>query len=163
MAVIVSDTSPLNVLIRLGQVEVLRKLFDRVILPPAVLSEMQHARAPAEVRAFASALPDWIAVQSPVSLLSLSRLDAGEIAAISLALELGAAVLIDERAGRDAARAAGLDVIGAIGVLERAAEVGWIADLAQVYLQVRALNHHIDERILDASLKRHLSRRRPEP
>jgi predicted nucleic acid-binding protein len=57
----------------------------------------------------------------------LARLDAGERAAIEIALKEGAdAVLMDEIAGRQAARDAGLIAVGTIGILAEAARNGWI-------------------------------------
>ena len=58
--IVVADTSPLNYLIRLGHPDVLQKIYGRVLVPRAVLIEMQHPEAPSEVRAWASAPPVWI-------------------------------------------------------------------------------------------------------
>jgi predicted nucleic acid-binding protein len=44
--IVVADTSPLNYLIRLGRPEVLQAIFGRVLVPRAVLVEMQHPEAP---------------------------------------------------------------------------------------------------------------------
>ena len=43
-AVIVSDTSPLRALDFLGQLELLSRVFDRVIVPPAVRDGLQQPR-----------------------------------------------------------------------------------------------------------------------
>ncbi len=51
---VVSDASPLNVLIRIGLVDVLERLFGRVVIPPVVAREMSHPQTPAVVR-------DWLA------------------------------------------------------------------------------------------------------
>lgn len=48
------------------------------------------------------------------------RLGAGEIAAVSLAAELGCPVLVDDRDGVRLAEARGLDRIGTLGVLIQA-------------------------------------------
>ena len=48
--IVAADTSPLNYLIRLGRPDVLREIYGRVLVPHAVLMEMQHPEAPAEVR-----------------------------------------------------------------------------------------------------------------
>ena len=120
---------------------------------------MAHPRAPEQVRAFIAAPPLWLIIQPPIVLLALPKLDPGEIAAISLAVELRASVMIDERAGRDAAIAEGLDVIGAVGVLERGANMGFIADLQIVHDRIRSMRFHINDRILKASLERHRSNR----
>ncbi len=49
--IVVADTTPLNYLIKLGYPDVLRELYGRVLVPSAVLTEMQHPEAPHEVRA----------------------------------------------------------------------------------------------------------------
>lgn len=157
MTLVVSDNSPLNLLVRIGCEGILPSLFNRVVIPPEVVSEMTHPKAPAEVRAFIVSPPTWLAVQAPVTRLPLPHLDSGEAAAISLAAELGAALLIDETDGRHEAQTRGLIVIGAVGVLERAADAGFMVDLAEAHNRVRGLNFHVAESILRASLARHLA------
>ncbi len=44
--IIVSDTSPLNYLVLIGCVDVLERLFGRVIIPEAVLNELRHEKTP---------------------------------------------------------------------------------------------------------------------
>ena len=157
MTLVVSDNSPLNLLIRIGHAEVLPALFQSIVIPPDVANEMAHPKAPAEIQAFIASPPPWLAVQAPKTRLTLSHLDPGEVAAISLAVELSAALLIDEMDGRQEAQARGLIVIGAIGVLERAANAGLIPDLADAHTRIRGLRFHIADAILDASFQRHLA------
>ena len=79
--------------------------------------------------------PTWLEVQTVAASLnaSLTWLDAGEREAIRLATELAAdALIIDEPAGREAARQQGVRVIGTLRVLYDAAEVG-LCDLARAY------------------------------
>lgn len=159
MTLVVSDNSPLNLLVRLGQANVLPALFQHVVIPPEVATEMAHPRAPVEVRTFIATPPAWLAITAPTVRLPLPHLDAGEAAAISLAAELGAALLIDELAGRQEAHARGLTIIGAVGVLERAADAGLIPDLAAVHNQIRTIRFHLSDAILQASLARHLAKR----
>lgn len=158
MTLVVSDNSPLNLLVRLGLIDMLPELFGSVVIPDAVADEMADPRAPAAVRAFIAAPPAWLVVQSPASPLDLPRLDRGEAAAVSLAVELRAAVLIDELAGRREAQALGLSVVGAVGVLEVAADAGHIADLASVHAALRGLDFHVSESILLDSMTRHTRR-----
>jgi len=72
-----------------------------VLVPGAVLIELQHADAPSEVRAWSSAPPAWLEerqVQQIEGSLA-AELGAGEREAISLALEAKTDVLlVDERA-----------------------------------------------------------------
>jgi predicted nucleic acid-binding protein len=57
--IVVADTSPLNYLIRLGHADVLPEIYGRLLVPQAVLDEMQHPEAPSDVRGWASAPPAW--------------------------------------------------------------------------------------------------------
>ena len=157
MTLIVSDYSPLNVLIRIECQDILPKLFDQILIPPEVADEMAHPAAPTVIQQFVSHPPPWLSIQSPMRILPLPGLDLGERAAISLAIEIKAPLLIDELSGRRLAKEQGVDVIGAVGVLERAADVGLIADLAAVHQKIRSLNFHIGEEILTQSLARHLA------
>lgn len=97
---VVSDTSPLNYLVLIGQDRLLPALFTRVVTAPAVIAELGHPGSPATVRAWAASLPGWLEVRSPQALHPSLHLGLGETQAISLAAELRAdAVLIDERQG----------------------------------------------------------------
>ena len=49
MTVVVADTSPLNYLVRIGQIEILHTLYRRVLVPPEVLGELADSGAPPEV------------------------------------------------------------------------------------------------------------------
>ena len=109
--IVVSDTSPLNYLILVQAVEVLPAIFDRVYIPERVVAELNHPAIPAQVAEWISAPPAWLIIRSPLKTESELRLDPGETHAISLALELHADwLLIDEWAGRNAAKSRGLPV-----------------------------------------------------
>jgi predicted nucleic acid-binding protein len=49
MTVVVSDSSPLNYLVMIGEVAILHRLYDRVLVPAEVLAELQDSGAPSEV------------------------------------------------------------------------------------------------------------------
>lgn len=113
--------------------KVLQSIFQQVFIPPQVASEMGHAKAPTEVRNFITNPPSWLLVRSPTVVHTFPHLDRGEEAAISLAIELNAVLLIDEHDGRVVAQNHGLSIVGAIGVLELAANMRLIRDLASIY------------------------------
>lgn len=118
MSVVVSDTSPLHYLILCGAQDILPRLFRQVVIPPTVFRELQQPNTPPPVREWAAALPEWVAVQSPKTVNLKLDVDAGELEAICLAQEIHAdAVLMDDRAGRNAAIQCGLAVVGTIGLL----------------------------------------------
>src|ERR1044071_7268096 len=99
--VVVADTSPINYLILIAQIDILKHLYTRILIPPAVLAELKHPVAPTPVRDWADHVPEWLEVLSPKSRLILAQLDLGESEAIALATEVDAdVVLIDEQAGR---------------------------------------------------------------
>src|SRR6266404_7474834 len=97
---VVADSSPINILIRIGYIDVLSTLFGSVLIPPEVQSELTDPRTPEVVRHFVNALPSWIQVRQASVIESIPPLDRGEEAAISLAREFKAdALLIDEKDG----------------------------------------------------------------
>ena len=123
--IVVSNTSPLNYLILIGQAEVLETLYGKVAIPLAVSSELQAVTTPQEVRDWMAALPPWCEVRAVTlsSDMSLSHLHAGEREAILLAQEIHAdAVIIDEQDGRNAAISRQIRVTGTLVVFDEAAE-----------------------------------------
>jgi len=121
MIVVIADTSPLNYLVQIGCEPLLPTLFGKVLVPPAVVAELNHPNTPAVVREFLQHLPDWVAVSRNIDLAAgeeLSRLHPGEREAIQLAqLERVDLLLMDERTGVRIARQLGLTVTGTLGVL----------------------------------------------
>jgi hypothetical protein len=119
----VADTSLLNYLILLGRADLLPGLFPRILVPPAVLSELRDPNAPPAVRAWAFQPPVWLEVV-PVREIDAGlplQFGAGEREALSLALETHADILlIDERAGREQATLRNVEVTGTLGILLRA-------------------------------------------
>jgi predicted nucleic acid-binding protein len=130
--IVVADTSPINYLILIERIDLLARLYTRILIPPAVLSELQHSLAPKPVRDWAGVPPNWLEVLSPKVSLTLPWLDHGEGAAIALATEAGAELLlIDEYAGRQEAAWRGLKVAGTLSVLDEADQAGLVKlDLA---------------------------------
>jgi predicted nucleic acid-binding protein len=137
--IVVADTTPLNYLIQLGFPDVLRELYGRVLVPPAVLTEMRHPDAPPVVQAWAVSPPIWLE-ETPVGELDVTLADnlgMGERQAISLALELHAQVLlIDEQVGRRQAQERHIFVAGTLAVLIQAAVLGY-CDFAETIKQLR--------------------------
>ena len=142
MTIVVSDTSPLNYLIQIGCEHLLSALYARVLIPLAVLRELENAGTPAIVRTWLGQLPDWIAVREVVLSADrqLDELDPGERHAIQSASDEKADLLLmDERAGVRLARERGLIVTGTLGILLQGAERGLLdLDIALKDLQATA-------------------------
>jgi len=110
---VVSDTTAITSLSKIGRAEILSRLFRQIVIPNAVRDELlkYHPSLPAflEVKA----------LQDTGQLVPLLRdLEAGEAEAILLALELRAdALLIDDRRGRRIAEERGVRCMGLAGAL----------------------------------------------
>jgi predicted nucleic acid-binding protein len=127
--IVVADTSPLNYLIQIDSDGLLHSLYGRVLVPPAVMGELNHAGAPDIVHAWLRRLPSWIDIGAVIAQPdeTLASLDSGEREAIQLAEERHAdLLLIDERKGRMEAQRRGLLTTGTLGVLVAAGDIGLI-------------------------------------
>jgi predicted nucleic acid-binding protein len=162
MPPIVADTTPLNYLVLIEAVDVLPRLYGRVLLPPSVLAELSDLHAPGQVRTWAMQPRDWLRV---VPLLtpadsSLMHLDAGERDAIALAAEQQASLLLmDERDGAAAARARNLRVIGTLAVLDIAAARGWI-DLSAMFSRLHQTTFRSPQRLMATMLEQDAQRKK---
>lgn len=156
---VVADSSPLNFLIRLGFIDVLPALFGNVIIPNEVAEELTRLRTPEEVRRYIAAPPPWLRVQAPKRFEPIDKIHQGEAAAICLAIELGAdLLLIDDAAWRRAARERAVAVAGTVGVLEKAADRG-LVNLADAFARLKEQRDFwIDPRLLDDRLLRFRAR-----
>ena len=158
---VVADTSPLRYLVVIQAIEILPLLYERVVVPQAVLTELQHPRSPREVRAWLATPPAWVEIRQPLQRTRLARLGPGEQDAITLAEELHAdVVLMDDEDGRIEAERRAMAVIGTLGVLERAAERG-LLDLPSALTRLQATNFFVDDALIQEALARDATRKRP--
>ena len=153
--IVVSDTTPLNYLILIGQTDLLPRLYGRVIVPTTVVRELQHLLAPAPVRAWIGSAPAWLEIRDVViAEESGTLLDAGELAALALAELLHANILLmDDRKGYEEAIRRNLRAVGTLGVLAEAAERQLI-DLPKVLEQLQQTNFFISPQVLQSLTKR---------
>jgi uncharacterized protein len=118
---IVSNTSPISNLSKVGQLELMQKLYGTILIPTAVYEELLDERAGETVIATVKSA-DWLEIQ-PVQNQDLvrelqNRVNVGEAEAIALAVEVEATrLVIDERLGRQSATDCGLKIIGVLGIL----------------------------------------------
>jgi predicted nucleic acid-binding protein len=108
---IVTNSTCLIALERIGQLALLPGLFDPILAPPKVHEE------------FGVSLP-WLRRQAPASRTTVAALmlmmAEGEAEAIALAAEQKCRVILDDRKARLIAKQMGLKVIGTVGVLVKA-------------------------------------------
>ena len=160
--IVISDSSPLNYLILIGQADLLQKLYSRVLIPSAVHSELQRESTPPSVRQWMSHPPKWLEIYAGAISddATLSRLGPGEKQAIILAEKLHAeAILIDERDGRRIAEGRHLTVIGTLQILSTAAENGLI-DLPAALARLQMTSFRVSARLLKLFLDRDAENRK---
>jgi len=150
---VVADSSPFILLITIGDVDILPKLFKNVVVPPDVLAELRQPSRPKTVLDFVASRPAWLLERTPTAVLRIPKLHAGESAAICLAEELKAdLLLIDETQGRKAAAERRIPFTGTVGVLELAADRG-LLDLSEAFARVKETDFWISDDLLDERLK----------
>lgn len=136
MAAVISDASVLISLASADHLDLLRKLYETVLIPGIVAREISGAGGtlPGSGAIKAALAQQWISIAEPknTSLATAlsDTLDAGEAHAIALAIETpNALLLIDETDGRAVAKNLGVRVTGTIGVLVRAKRDGHLPAL----------------------------------
>src|SRR5699024_10035049 len=126
---VVSDTGPIISLEKLtGGFQFIRKLYDEVIIPTAVLEELAQGEFESGGAYLSYYHAGDILTIKRVSSFDLqaetSHLDKGERQAIQLASNEGLALLIEEHAGRKTAMELGMHISGIAGQLRKAYQKG---------------------------------------
>lgn len=131
--VAIADSGPLICLARINHLELLNRLFVKVLIPPEVWNEIT-VRGKDHPGALEIRQATWITVQSPdpqlVKPLSI-LVDAGEAEAIALAqTTFDGIVLLDDSRARKIAQRLNVKQIGTIGLLLRAKRQGLIETIS---------------------------------
>lgn len=143
--VIISDTSCLIILTKIGELDLLRQLYKTVTITQDILLE------------YGELLPDWIEVQQSKDpyrqqLLEM-QVDKGEASAISLALETNEHLMIlDDWKARKLAERFGLCVTGTLGVIVRAKNNGIVSSIKPYLDKIKETNFRISEELEQSAL-----------
>ncbi len=121
----------------LSEDEFLQEVYRNIVIPQAVVDEISKV---VKIYSQAASVPqaEWITIHTikntkTVGSFRAEKLDAGESEAITLAIELGAELLlIDEQLGRKLAVRKGLNITGLMGVLLEAKNRGLITKVKPV-------------------------------
>lgn len=145
--VVIADTSCLIILSKIGLINILNELFGEIFITHQVRDE------------FNDKLPDWINIveakdKSLFQTLSVN-LDKGEASSITLCMESKdkALLIIDERKGRKVAKELGIKIIGTIGLILKANEVGKINSLKEVIEKLELSDFRLSKQLKDEILK----------
>jgi hypothetical protein len=153
---VISNTSPLFYLHRLGQLDLLQRLYQRLLVPEAVVEELNAGRDQGED------VPDvanyaWIevhTVRAPEVVTLITDLGAGEAQVLALALEApGSLVLLDDRLARAVARLRNIRLTGTAGVLLKAKQEGHISAVAPLLDRLLQLDFRLSNAVKASILK----------
>lgn len=145
--IIVTDTSCLIILKKLGRLDLLESLFTKVIITQIIADE------------FMEELPGYFQIENPKDInyqrILETILDKGEASAIALSLEKKDCLLIidDNKARREAAQLK-IKFTGTLGILVVAKEKGLIHSLSEIIREIRKTNFRISDKYLYEILKK---------
>ncbi|VAW16477.1 hypothetical protein MNBD_BACTEROID01-1107 [hydrothermal vent metagenome] len=145
--IVISDTSCLILFHKIGELDLLRKVYDSVSTTPEVAQE------------FLEELPDWINIESVKDKkyqdFLETQIDWGEASAIALAKEMESPLLLlDDLKARRLAKRLNLRVTGTLGIIHKAKQIGAIEKVKPLIEKLQATNFRISENIIEELLKK---------
>jgi len=146
MRKVVVNTTPLIALAEIGELKLLQELYTEIIIPNAVMDEIESEPARTLVTN-----AEWIIkrriVHSERKSLFRTRLHAGEVEVMILAEEESANLLImDDNTAKKTAKYLGFNVTGTLGVLVKAKQEGLIGEVASLIDRLTDVGFFVDEK-----------------
>jgi len=158
----VADTGPLIALARGGHLQLLQALYEEVLTPPAVHTELcLGSERPGSKRLADAFEQGWLQVRRPSASATSALdeliliLDPGEAEAIILAEEMDCRfLLIDERKGRAVARRRGVPIAGIAGVMLAAKKHGFIDEVLPLVKDLELIGYCMSPALVSEIAKR---------
>lgn len=156
MSEVICNTSPMQYLHQLGLLHLLPQLAGQVIVPPAVIEELEQGRR------FGLDLPqlhglEWVTVREPLSMAVLplvTSLGPGETQVLALGMETpGSILILDDALARQVAKTMRLPMRGTLGLLLDAKRAKLITDVRPLLDQLTALQFRMSSETRNAVLK----------
>jgi predicted nucleic acid-binding protein len=144
-SVVISDTSCLILFHKIGELDLLRKVYDDIFTTPEVADE------------FSEPLPDWIRIKSvedkKYQKFLETQVDIGEASAIALANEMdNPLLLLDDLKARKLAQKLELKFTGTLGIINKAKKIGIIDKIKPLIDKLLITNFRISQNIIDELL-----------
>jgi len=144
--IIISDTSSLILFDKIGELELLNKVYDTIVTTPEIAGE------------FGDSLPVWIKIHSVKDIKYQeflgTQVDWGEASAIALAIETeDALLLLDDLKARKLAGKLNLKYTGTLGVINKAKQMGIISKVKPLIEKLLETDFRISENIITEILK----------
>jgi predicted nucleic acid-binding protein len=151
------NASPLILLSKTGQLEFLQLGDVAVVVPEAVVVEVE-AKGHDDPVALAIRETTWITIEpspaTPGAVLACN-IDAGESAVLALALGDGSCeVVLDDKAGRNCARRLGIPCLGTLGLVVLARRLGAIPMARPVIDRLREVGLYLSDEYVREVLDR---------
>ena len=145
--IVISDTSCLIIFHKIGELDLLQKVYDSVSTTLEVAQEFQEQ------------LPDWVNIESvkdkKYQEFLATQIDWGEASAIALAKEMESPLLLlDDLKARKLATKLNLKFTGTLGVINKAKQMGAIEKVKPLIEKLQATNFRISENIINELLKK---------
>lgn len=145
-SIVISDTSSLILFDKIGELDLLNKVYDSIITTPEIAGE------------FGESLPDWIRIvevkDKKYQEFLETQVDLGEASAIALAQEIADSILLlDDLKARKLAGKLNFRFTGTLGVFHKAKQLGLIDKIKPLLDKLLLTNFRISENIITELLK----------
>jgi predicted nucleic acid-binding protein len=146
LKVVISDTSCLIILSKIGHLDLLHKIYNQVNTTPEIADE------------FGEPLLNWIEIKSVTDNLRQqileTQIDKGESSAIALALEItNTTLILDDLKARKIAKQLGLNITGTLGIIIKAKLEGIIPSIKPLPEDIKNTNFRISAELELQALK----------
>jgi predicted nucleic acid-binding protein len=146
--IVISNSSPLIALARVGSLYILKELFGNVFIPDSVYQEaVLETSITIQKESITKATNEFIEVVTPtINHTFIRKLGKGERGVLNLALEkLPNILLIDDKKARNEARDLGFEPSFTTDIIKKAAERKIIPSYEHILMELFKLNIYLPE------------------
>lgn len=145
-SIVISDTSSLILFDKIGEIELIRDVYDTIITTHEIAEE------------FGETLPHWIEIKAVTDkkyqLFLETQVDIGEASAIALAKEIeNSLLLLDDLKARKLAGKLHIKYTGTLGVINKAKQLGLIDKVKPLIDKLLLTDFRISENIIQELLR----------
>ena len=155
MRKVIVNSTPLIILSKIGELEILKNLYGDIMIPRAVFEEVTRKNDLAKEKILNS---EWIKIlevqDKSDRKIYQAKLHDGEVEVMMLAKEISADLLIiDDNAAKKTAKFLGFTVTGTLGILLKAKAEKIISEVRPILEKMLAEKFYISDEILNLVLK----------
>ena len=152
---IISNTTPIISLLKVDKLNLLKELYEKVIVPTAVYLEIENGKEKPYYQDLTQI--DWIEIRKirdPDSRAYFLDLDDGEAEVLILAKELNAdLVIMDEIMGRRYSKQLEFNLTGTIGILLKSKEKGLIESIKDLLTELMKKGTWLSPKLISKAIK----------